>query len=129
VVRHLQFQDGFQWSNRESTPYKDAEDLAFKGVRRVELVGKFGERTRCDLRYFEVAPGGFTSLEKHLHTHIIIGARGTGVLTMGNQRIVLAPMDVVYLQQLEVHQLHNETQAPFGFLCIVDHERDRPMKP
>jgi ribulose-bisphosphate carboxylase large chain len=129
VVRHLRFEDGFQWSNRESTPYKDAHDLAFKGVRRVELVGKFGERTRCDLRYFEVAPGGFTSLEKHLHTHIIIGARGTGVLTMGNQRMVLAPMDVVYLQQLEVHQLHNETQAPFGFLCIVDHQRDRPMKP
>ena len=129
VVRHLKFEDGFQWSNRESTPYKDADDLAFKGVRRVELVGKFGERTRCDLRYFEVEPGGFTSLEKHLHTHIVIGARGTGLLTMGNQRMVLEPMDVVYLQPLKVHQLHNETQAPFGFLCIVDHERDRPMKP
>jgi ribulose-bisphosphate carboxylase large chain len=129
VVRHLQFEDGFQWSNRESTPYKDADDLTFKGVRRVELVGKFGERTRCDLRYFEVEPGGFTSLEKHLHTHIVIGARGTGLLTMGNQRVVLEPMDIVYLQQLEVHQLHNETKEPFGFLCIVDHERDRPMKP
>jgi ribulose-bisphosphate carboxylase large chain len=129
VVRHLKFEDGFQWSNRESTPYKNANDLAYKGVRRVELVGKFGERTRCDLRYFEVAPGGFTSLEKHLHTHIVIGARGTGVLTMGKQRITLEPMDIVYLQPLEVHQLHNETQVPFGFLCIVDHERDRPMQP
>ena len=129
VVRHLKFEQGFQWSNRQSTPYKDADDRAFKGVRRVELVGKFGERTRCDLRYFEVEPGGFTSLEKHLHTHIVIGARGTGVLTMGNQRTVLEPMDVVYLQPLEVHQFHNETREPFGFLCIVDHERDRPMKP
>jgi ribulose-bisphosphate carboxylase large chain len=129
VIRHLKFEPGFQWSNRESTPYKDADDLAFKGVRRVELVGKFGEQTRCDLRYFEVEPGGFTSLEKHLHTHIVIGARGTGILTMGNQRVALAPMDVVYLQPLEVHQLHNETREPFGFLCIVDHERDRPMKP
>ncbi len=129
VLRHLKFEDGFQWSNRESTPYKDAADLAFKAVRRVELVGKFGEQTRCDLRYFEVAPGGFTSLEKHLHTHIVIGARGTGLLTMGNRRIVVEPMDVVYLQPLEVHQLRNETREPFGFLCIVDHERDRPMKP
>lgn len=129
VIRHLKFQEGFEWSDRESTPYKDADDLAFKGVRRVELIGKFGEQTRCDLRYFEVEPGGFTSLEKHLHTHIVIGARGTGLLTMGNQRIVLQPMDVVYLQPLEVHQLHNETREPFGFLCIVDHERDRPMKP
>jgi ribulose-bisphosphate carboxylase large chain len=129
VVRRLKFEDGCQWSNRESTPYKDADDLTFKGVRRVELVGKFGEQTRCDLRYFEVEPGGFTSLEKHLHTHIVIGARGTGVLTMGNQRVAIEPMDVVYLEPLEVHQLCNETREPFGFLCIVDHERDRPMKP
>lgn len=129
VVRHLKFGPDFQWSNRESTPYKDADDLAFKGVRRVELVGKFGEQTRCDLRYFEVEPGGFTSLEKHLHTHIVIGARGTGLLTVGNQRVSLEPMDVMYLQPLEVHQLHNETAEPFGFLCIVDHERDRPMRP
>jgi len=129
VIRHLKFGQDFQWSNRESTPYKNADDHAFKGVRRVELVGKFGERTHCDLRYFEVEPGGFTSLEKHLHTHIVIGARGTGLLTMGNQRVVLEPMDVVYLQPLEVHQLHNETREPFGFLCIVDHDRDRPMKP
>ena len=129
VIRHLKFERDFQWSNRESTPYKDADDHAFKGVRRVELVGKFGEQTHCDLRYFEVEPGGFTSLEKHLHTHIVIGARGTGLLTMGNQRVVLEPMDVVYLQPLEVHQLHNETRKPFGFLCIVDHDRDRPMKP
>lgn len=128
VVRHLKFEPGFHWSGRESTAYKDAEDLAFKGVRRVELVGKFGEQTRCDLRYFEVEPGGFTSLEKHLHTHIVIGARGTGLLTMGNERVVLSPMDVVYLHPLEVHQLHNESREPFGFLCIVDHERDRPMR-
>ena len=129
LVRHLKFREGFQWSDRDSTPYKDADDLAFKGVRRVELVGRFGEQTRCDLRYFEVAPGGFTSLEKHLHTHIVIGARGTGLLTMGNERITLEPMDVVYLHPLEVHQLRNETREPFGFLCIVDHERDRPMRP
>lgn len=129
VVRHLKFEPGFRWSNRESTPYKDAGDRAFKGVRRVELIGKFGEQTRCDLRYFEVEPGGFTSLEKHLHTHIVIGARGTGLLTVGNQRIPLEPMDVMYLHPLEVHQLHNESAEPFGFLCIVDHERDRPMRP
>lgn len=129
VLRHLKFEDGFQWSSRESTPYKDADDLAFKGVRRVELVGRFGERTHCDLRYFEVEPGGFTSLEKHLHTHIVIGARGKGLLSMGNHRVILQPMDIVYLQPLEVHQLQNETSEPFGFLCIVDHQRDRPMKP
>jgi len=28
-----------------------------------------------------------------------------------------------------VHQLRNEGDAPFGFLCIVDRDRDRPRAP
>ena len=100
-----------------------------RGVRRVELAGRFGERTRTDLRYFEIEPGGYSSLEKHLHTHIVIGARGRGVLVIGNRRETLKPMDVAHIGPLEVHQLRNETPEPFGFFCIVDHDRDRPMAP
>ena len=129
IQRYFPFQEGFQWKGRESSPYKDAGDLAFKGVRRVELVGKFGERTSCDLRYFEVQPGGHTSREKHLHTHIIIGARGEAVLALGNRRLPFSQHDIAYIAPLEVHQLINETDEPFGFYCVVDHNRDRPMKP
>ncbi|HEY5701223.1 MAG TPA: RuBisCO large subunit C-terminal-like domain-containing protein [Gammaproteobacteria bacterium] len=129
VERYFPFLEGFQWQGRESTPYKDAGDLAFKGVRRVELVGKFGERTSCDLRYFEVEPGGHTSREKHLHTHIVIGARGEAVLSLGNRKMPFRQHDVAYIKPLEVHQFVNESDEPFGFYCIVDHVRDRPMKP
>jgi ribulose-bisphosphate carboxylase large chain len=129
IQRYFPFEGGFQWKGRESSPYKDAGDLAFRGVRRVELVGKFGERTHCDLRYFEVQPGGYTSREKHLHTHIIIGARGEAVLALGNRRLPFRQHDIAYIKPLEVHQLINETDEPFGFYCIVDHDRDRPMKP
>jgi ribulose-bisphosphate carboxylase large chain len=129
IQRYFPFEEGFQWRGRESSPYKDAGDLAFKGVRRVELVGKFGERSHCDLRYFEVQPGGYTSLEKHLHTHIIIGARGEAVLSLDDRRLPFRRHDVAYIAPLEVHQLINETDEPFGFYCIVDHERDRPMMP
>jgi len=127
--RHFPFREDFQWQGRESTPYKDAGDLAFKGVRRVELVGKFGERTSCDLRYFEVGPGGHTSREKHLHTHIVIGARGEAVLTLGNRRVPFRQHDIAYIRPLEVHQFVNQSNEPFGFYCVVDHLRDRPMKP
>jgi ribulose-bisphosphate carboxylase large chain len=91
-------------------------------------VGKFGERTNADLRYFEVQPGGYSSMERHLHTHLIIGARGTGVLVLGNERCELGPYDVAYVEPLEPHQLRNEGDEPFGFFCIVDHERDRPAR-
>ena len=131
--RVLAHRPGFEWSGRPSSAYKDARDLArdlaFKGVRRVELVGKFGERSRTDLRYFEVAPGGYTSLEKHLHTHIVIGACGRGVLVVGTRRETLSPMDVACIGPLEAHQLRNESSEPFGFFCIVEHDRDRPVAP
>ena len=131
--RVLTHRTGFEWSGRPSTAYKDARDLAqdpaFRGVRRVELVGRFGERSRTDLRYFEIEPGGYSSLEKHVHSHIVIGARGRGVLVLGSRRETLAPMDVACIGPLEAHQLRNESSEPFGFFCIVDHDRDRPKAP
>lgn len=124
---HLAAGADFNWAGRESSPYKDAADLAFRGVRRVELVGKHGEPSRTDLRYFEVEPGGYSSLERHVHGHIVIGARGSGVLVQGGARHPLAVNDVAWIAPLEAHQLLNESAQPFGFFCIVDHRRDRPM--
>ena len=122
---------GFEWEGRERTPYKTAEaDVGvppFRGVRRVELVGRFGEPTRSDLRYFEVEPGGHTSRERHVHSHIIIGARGEGRLLAGNRQMVVRPNDVAFVPPLQEHQLRNEAADPFGFFCIVDHRRDRPL--
>ena len=119
---------GFNWEGRESSPYKDAGDLAFKGVRRVELAGRHGERTAFDLRYFEVSPGGFTSHEFHLHAHVVIGARGSGLVRLGDRSVSIDRDDVIYIEPLQSHQLINESDAPFGFYCIVDHRRDRPVR-
>ena len=130
-VEHLPFREGFEWVGRESSPYRTAEsgsDAArFRGVRRVELVGRFGEPTRSDLRYFEVEAGGHTSRERHVHAHIIIGARGEGRLVTGSREVVLKRQDVAFVPPLQTHQLRNETAEPFGFFCIVDHHRDRPL--
>ena len=128
--RHLlRVAHGFQWAEREDQRYKDSQDLPFRGVRRVELVGKQGEPCSFELRYFELEPGGYTSLEKHVHTHVLIGARGQGTVVMEAERHELNPDDIAYVGPLQVHQLRNETDQPFGFYCIVDRERDRPMAP
>lgn len=129
LLEHLAFRDGFEWEGREVQPYKIGGSLPFKGSRRIELVGQHGERTAFDLRYFEIAPGGHTSLERHLHTHVIIGARGRGLLVGDERELTVNPMDVAYVPPLKVHQLANPGDEPFGFFCIVDHERDRPMAP
>ncbi|MCY4454426.1 MAG: RuBisCO large subunit C-terminal-like domain-containing protein [Immundisolibacterales bacterium] len=128
---YLPFRAEFEWGGRESSPYKsaapDSRVPPFRGVRRVELVGRSGEPSRSDLRYFEVEAGGHTSRERHVHPHIIIGARGEGRLVTEDREVVVKPNDVAFLPPLATHQLRNETGEPFGFYCIVDHDRDRPL--
>jgi ribulose-bisphosphate carboxylase large chain len=126
VRSHLPFVDGFRWLGRAVSEYKSDESLPFRNVSRVELIGRHGEQTAFDLRYFEVQPGGYTSLEKHVHTHTVIGVRGQGVLQTSDQSIELKPFDVAYVGPMQSHQLRSLGDEPFGFFCIVDHERDAP---
>jgi ribulose-bisphosphate carboxylase large chain len=129
VLHYLAFREGFRWEGRHGKAYKDSTELPFRGIRRVELTGQHGEKTAFDLRYFEVAPGGYSSREKHRHTHVIICIRGSGTLVLGERRVALEPFDVAYIEPFKVHQLRNERSEPFGFFCLVDHARDRPTRP
>ncbi len=122
---YIQF-DKFQWRGRNSSIYKNSNELPFKGVRRVELIGKGNEQCDFDLRYFEIDSKGFSSLEKHQHTHVIIGVRGVGEVLIDNASFTVNSNDVVYIKPMSVHQLRNPGDSPFGFYCIVDRLRDAP---
>ena len=133
VLDHLPF-DHYHWAGREPSDYKATElagDLPFRDVVRHELLGRFGEPMAFHLRYFEIAPGGHSSREKHQHIHAIIGVRGEGRLELPDRTIAINPFDIAYIPPLRVHRLSNPADAaqPFGFFCIVDAKRDRPMKP
>ena len=119
--------DQFNWDGRESVVYKKVDNIPFKGVRRVELIGKQGESTNFDLRYFEIEQEGFTSLEKHQHTHVILVARGQGEVLIGDKVYTAKINDILYIKPMTAHQLKNNGQEPFGFYCIVDHQRDHPI--
>lgn len=121
--------EDFHWPDRPDSAYKSDARLVFAGVRRVELVGKSAEACTFDLRYFEIAPGGYTSLERHAHVHVLIGARGRGELQLDGAARPLAVNDVAYVAPQQVHQLRNAGDEPFGFYCIVDRHRDRPQAP
>lgn len=101
----------------------------YRGVTRRELVGKRGESPRFHLRYFEVAPGGFTTYERHEHEHVVVALRGRGVVLIGEERHEVGPGDVIYVAPRDPHQFGAPSKAdePFGFLCIVNAERDRPV--
>jgi ribulose-bisphosphate carboxylase large chain len=122
LFRHL---GGFEWSHVDATEYK-TQDGSFQGVSRRVFVGERGESPLFHTRYFEVAEGGYTTLEQHLHEHVVVVMRGQGVALVGNKRVRLDFGDVLYLAPDEVHQLSNAGSEPFGFLCIVNAQRDRP---
>jgi ribulose-bisphosphate carboxylase large chain len=129
LLKHLVYRGPQGWDGRIPTAYKASKELPFQDVVRHELLGQTGEQADFDLRYFEIAPGGFSSLEKHVHTHAIICVKGRGTLQLGSEAVNLNHMDIAYVPPLEIHQLRNDSSEPFGFFCIVDHHRDRPQGP
>jgi len=137
VVEHLPINSTLgtdapvRWQGRDPVQYKElGGDLPFKDVIRHELLGKQGEPMAFDLRYFELGPGGYTSCEKHVHIHAIIGARGSGRLQVKDRQYEIKPMDVAYVPPLAVHQMVNDSETErLGFFCVVDRDRDRPIKP
>ncbi len=121
-------QDNFSWQGIELEPYKKTTEL-WAGITRRELVGKRGESPRFHVRYFEIEPGGYSTLEKHEHEHVVIPIRGSGEAQFGCYIYQVSLGDVVYIAPNDPHQFRNPAGAkePFGFLCIVNAERDKPQ--
>ena len=115
------------WAHIPVEPYKKNTD-AYQGITRRELVGKRGETTDFHLRYFEIEKGGFSTLEKHEHEHVVVVLHGHGQVRIGCNISDIGPGDVVYVSPSDPHQFLNlDHDEPFGFLCIVNAERDRPQ--
>ena len=109
-------------------PYKDGGGL-YREVTRQTLLGEgVGEEALTFLtRYFEVAPGGFSTLEQHQHPHAVVILRGRGTVLLGASRFPIAASDCVYVAPGEAHQFCADQGESLGFLCIVDRARDRPV--
>lgn len=79
------------------------------------------------VRYYEMAAGGYSSFEKHDHEHCVVVLRGLGRVRLGDEWHELEPNDLVRVRGQQPHQFANRGEEPFGILCIVDKERDRPI--
>jgi quercetin dioxygenase-like cupin family protein len=116
----------YTWTGIRTEQYKpDGNDWS-SIVRRV-LIGGHGEKTRFHVRYFEISSGGFSSFEKHRHEHVVIPVRGKGLVTIDKKKRPVGFLDTVYIKPDTPHQLSNPFDEPFGFLCIVNARRDRPV--
>lgn len=116
-----------RWEGVPEHVYKE-DGASFRGVtRRVLFDAEHGQRVQ--VRYFEVAPGGWTTLERHGHTHQVIVLRGRGEVLVGDQVVEVAEHDLVFVPPHAWHQFQARGDEPFGFQCVVTAERDRPHRP
>lgn len=117
----------FTWDGVERLAYKQEAEAPFRDVSRQLLFSR--PDLAGELRYFEVAPGGHTTLERHGHVHGVVILRGCGRCLVGAQVSEIGPLDLVTIPGWTWHQFRAAPDEPLGFLCLVDAARDRPVLP
>ncbi len=117
----------FTWENVPVLGYKE-EGAHFKAVTR-RILFEGSKDISGQLRYFEIASGGHSTLERHAHEHVVMIIRGKGKALIGSEVMPLDTFDVLHIPSGAWHQFQATMQEPLGFLCIVNVERDRPERP
>jgi len=123
---HVPETDPFRWAGIPVLAYKE-EGSHFRDVTRQVLFD--GEGIGAELRYFEIAAGGWSTLERHQHVHAVLVVRGEGRVLIGDQVVAVAGHDLVRVPPVIWHQFRAAPHAPLGFLCLVPCGRDRPEQP
>ena len=117
----------FRWDGVEHRPYKEEGSAPFRAISRQVLFEE--PALGCELRYFEMDAGGFSTLERHEHMHGVMIFRGHGHCLLGATVRPVRAGDLVTIPAWTWHQFRATPDEPFGFLCMVNHQRDRPQLP
>jgi quercetin dioxygenase-like cupin family protein len=116
-----------RWDGIEVLAYKPVDSAPFRDITRQVLIGD--EDFACELRYFEIAAGGHSTLERHGHAHGVLVLTGRGGCLVDREVHPVGPHDLVRIPPWTWHQLRADPDLPLGFLCMVNRERDRPVLP
>ena len=119
--------NGYDWDGVEKLPYKEDSRALFKSITRQTLFSD--PDLDGELRYFEVAPGGFSTLERHEHMHAVLILRGRGRCLVGHEVQTIETRDLVTVPAMTWHQFRASEGEPLGFLCMVNARRDKPQLP
>ncbi len=106
----------FDWEDISIESY-DSSDI--KGVTKRVLIGQKEGAPYFAMRYFEIEPKGWTSLDKHPHNHGVIVLKGKGKVLLGDEEIEVGFGDAIYVPPNEVHQFKNIGEGVLGFICVI----------
>jgi mannose-6-phosphate isomerase-like protein (cupin superfamily) len=124
IVRHV---GGHRWDGVPVLNYKE-EGSHFKAISR-QVLFEGGPKLGAELRYFEIEPGGHSTLERHDHIHSVMIIRGQGQCLVGDAIYDIGVNDLIYVPTMIWHQFQANRGDHLGFLCLVNIDRDRPERP
>jgi quercetin dioxygenase-like cupin family protein len=116
-----------RWDQVELMAYKQDDTVPYRDVTRQVLFAD--PQLGCEWRYFEIAEGGYSTLEHHQHVHAVMIHRGRGQCLVGRTISEVGAGDLVFIPPLTWHQFRANAGDVLGFLCLVNAERDRPQLP
>jgi mannose-6-phosphate isomerase-like protein (cupin superfamily) len=124
---HRKARDDYRWEGVDQLPYKEDDRALFKSITRQVL---FTDPDLAgELRYFDVAPDGFSTLERHEHMHAVLILRGRGHCLVGDTVRLIGTHDLITVPAMTWHQFRATRGEPLGFLCMVNATRDKPQLP
>jgi quercetin dioxygenase-like cupin family protein len=124
----IQTHRDFTWEGVDVHPYKEDGGTHFKSITRQTLF-KGAESLPAEFRYFEIGPGGHSTLERHDHLHVVMVIRGKGKVLVGDEISEIGLHDTVHIASQTWHQFQAADDDHLGFLCLVATDRDRPYRP
>jgi len=117
----------YRWQGVELLAYKAEGEAPFHAITRQLLFQ--APDLAGELRYFEIAPGGHSTLERHEHRHAVLILRGRGRCLVGDRLHALDTHDLVEVPPQTWHQFRADAGQELGFLCLVNAQRDKPVLP
>jgi mannose-6-phosphate isomerase-like protein (cupin superfamily) len=124
IIRH---RGDHRWDGLPVLNYKE-EGSHFKAISR-QVLFPGGPKLGAELRYFEIEPGGHSTLERHDNIHSVMVIRGSGQCLVGDAIHEIGSHDLVYVPSMTWHQFRATKGESLGFLCLVNTERDKPQRP
>ena len=121
------FHPDYHWDEVARMPYKQDGAAPFRDISRQVLFA--APELGCEWRYFEMDAAGYSTLERHQHAHAVMILRGAGQCLLGERVYPVAAFDLISIPAWTWHQFRASADAPMGFLCMVNAERDRPQLP
>lgn len=116
-----------RWEAVDVHQYKPEGSAPFRDVTRQVLFAD--PALESEWRYFEVGPGGHSTLERHAHVHAVMILHGRGACLLGTDVQAVGPQDLIEIPPWTWHQFRATEAGPLGFLCLVNARRDRPQVP